>query len=150
MLKAIWKGIKWFFRVDTKTHNKVSRKHGFAHVKETVEPPVKVHGNPVTNNSMIMDTHERMVKLKKASTMTTTDSDTIESAKKVLWTPRSITHAHKELILSNCGFQRTVKQDGDIVFDPRLIQVINYAMNMYQAESVYEVEEMMRKNSMVE
>lgn len=150
MLKSIWKGIKWFFRVDTKTHNKVSRKHGFSHVKESVDEPVKVHGNPVTSNTMIMDTHERMVKLKKASTMTTTDSDTIESAKKVLWNPRSITQAHKELILSNCGFQRTVRQGNDIVFDPRLIQVINYAMNMYQAESVYEVEEMMRKNSIIE
>lgn len=150
MLKSIWKGIKWFFRVDTKTHNKVSRKHNFSHIKETVEPPVKVYGSPQTSNTMIMDTHERMVKLKKATTMTTTDSDTIESAKKVLWVPRSITQAHKELILSNCGFQRTVKQGNDIVFDPRLIQTINYAMNMYQAESVYEVEEMMRKNSIVE
>lgn len=150
MLKSIWKGIKWFFRVDTKTHNKVSRKHGFAHVKATVEPPVKVYGAPKIGSSPLKDTHDRMVKLKKSVTMTSSESDTIESAKKDLWMPSSIDMSHKEFILSNCGFQRTVRQGDDIVFDPRLIQVINYAMNMYQAELVHDVEEMMRKKSIVE
>jgi hypothetical protein len=150
MFRSIWEGIKWFFSVKEKTHNKISRKHGFSHIKAEVEPPVKVYGKPEIGSSPLKDTHDRMVKLKKTATMTSSESDTIESAKKDLWMPSSIDMSHKEFILSNCGFQRTVRQGNDVVFDPRLIQVINYAMNMYQAELVHDTEELLRKNSIVE
>lgn len=141
MLKAIWKGIKWFFTVKEKTHNSISRKHGFAHVKaNTYVDPIKVYGKPETQSADINETHAKMVELRQERYSTEREADTIEAAKKELWVPRGITSDHLDHILINCGFQKTVRQGDKLVYDPRLIQALNYSINMYAAKVASDLE----------
>lgn len=137
MLKSIWKGIKWFFYPNERYNTKIDRKHGFAHIKADpiVEPLIKVTGKPTFTSEDIQAIYIKMVEMNNTS-----EEDAIESAKRELWIPHGISKAHKELILANCGFKRNVPVYGVMEYGPRLIQAINYAMNMYSAKVAMEVQ----------
>lgn len=148
MFKSIWNGIKWFFSVNEKTHNKISRKHGFAHVKSNVDlPPIKVYGlDSNEKNNEIVETYKQLVQLFQEVKFTETEKGSIESAKKDIWIPRGITKDHLEHVLINCGFQKTPSRNGDPEFDPRLIQALNYAINMYSAKVSVDLEKVLLNN----
>lgn len=142
MFKSIWKGVKWFFSPNEQYDTKIDRKHNFAHRKAdlSVDPFIRVSGKPTNTSEEVQATYAKMVKIKKQETHSYIDDDTIELAKREVWIPHGISTAHKELILANCGFQRNVPTRGVMEYDPRLVQVINYAMNMYAAQVATEVQ----------
>jgi len=148
MLKAIWKGIKWFFNSPEKTHNKIARKHGFAHVRSNTQtPPIKVYGLGEGEQADIVKTYTQLTVLYKDRYLTDREIGAIEAAKKEIWIPRGITKEHLEHVLINCGFQRTPNFNGEQVFDPRLIQALNYAINMYSAKVASDLETVLSKNT---
>ncbi|QZA70648.1 hypothetical protein AH04_173 [Erwinia phage AH04] len=141
MFKAIWKGFKWFFSVKEKTHNSVSRKHGFTHVKVNAHAePIKVYGKPENQSADINETYDKMVELRQERYSTEREADTIEAAKKELWVPRGMTSDHLDHILVSCGFQKTIRQGDKLIHDPRLIQALNYGINMYAAKVASDLE----------
>lgn len=150
MLKSIWKGIKWFFSVKEKTHNSISTKHNHVVRQSPPEaPPMKVNDSVMNETQMFMSTYNSMVDVYADKSNGKLD-DVIEGAKRGLWVPHGITEDHKRLILANCGFQKTVQTKDGFDYDPRLIQAINYAMNMYSAEVSQQVERIIRQSSIVE
>jgi hypothetical protein len=143
MFKSIWKGIKWFFSLPDESKTKITRKHNHAHLPAVDKGyPIKVQTAPTAEpiveiyNEM-MDFYNNYTSGKKM--------DGVEGAKRFLWQPHRIQEAHKEHILSSCGFQKTHRQDGKDVYDPRLIHVINYAMNMQATEARRVVKELLTK-----
>lgn len=142
MFKAIWKGIRWFFSVNEKTHNKISRKHGFAHVKPNDQPiPVKVYGlDEQEKDNEIVEAYKQLVELFQEVKLTEAEKGSIEAAKKDIWFPRGITEKHLEHILISCGFQKYPGFGGKQEFDPRLLQALKYAINMYSAKVSVDLE----------
>lgn len=131
MFKSIWKGIKWFFNVPDESKVKITRKHNHAHIPATDKGhPIKVRTPPT--EAAISEIYEEMTRFRQDTNQEKMDG--VEAAKSSLWIPHRIQHVHKEHILATCGFAKTHRQDGKSVYDPRLIQVINYAMNMYGVE----------------
>lgn len=132
MLNKVWQGVKWFFTpVNFGKQNKVTRKHNFSHrpvedgnhVIKVTEPP---------KNDSIVDMYTKILQV--AEQEGRRERDAVEHAKGELWIPHGITTEHKEYILQVCGFQKTHLLKGEHVYDPRLIQAINMAMNMYSIE----------------
>lgn len=149
MFRSIWKGIKWFFSVKEKTHNSIGSKRGHIVKQPVPDAPIKVKGPGIGGTTVSIDSYNRMSEVYKASSNASND-DVIESAKRGLWVPHSLTEDHKKMILANCGFQKTVQTQDGFEYDPRLIQAINYAMNMYAGEVSQQVESILRQKSIVE
>lgn len=149
MLKSIWKGIKWFFSVNEKTHNGINRKRGHVVKQSIAGQPIKVTNSMACGDLSFVDSFKRMQTLHSAHASSDKE-DVIESAKSGLWIPHQITQGHKELILANCGFQKTHQTATGMEYDPRLIQAINYAMNMYASEFSFQVETVLQQSSIVE
>lgn len=140
MFKAIWKGIKWFFTISDGNGKNVIRKHKFSTRpgRSILEEPVVISGKPKCADKEISQVYAQLVETHNK--MGGNSPDVIESAKRELWSSRNITQKHKEHILALCGFQKSEFVLGERVYDPRLIQVINLAMNIYTSQIVNAVD----------
>lgn len=134
MIKTIWRGIRWFFTPDTGNEKKqITRKHNFAHVKpreeERVNSFVPRHPTPESQAYIDLVTLMQHLDLEQSKLQ-----DVVDAAKERLWVPRGITLDHMEVILQNCGYHRVANGKGGFGYDPRLIEVVTYAMNAYAAQ----------------
>ena len=144
MFKAIWKGVKWFFTISDGNNKKIIRKHKFSTRPGMgiIEESVTGSNKPKCNDKEISQVYAQLVETHKR--MGGNSPDVIESAKRELWSSHDITQKHKEHILALCGFQKTEYVRGERVYDQRLIQVINLAMNIYTSQMVSAVDDIVK------
>jgi len=134
MLKRIVKGLKWFFTPALAGEKKeVSRKPRFAHAKAMPREEYNTRITPAdtVGSEPYMNLVKHMEELKISDDEI---RDAIDLAKKKLWVPHDITRHDMEVILQNCGFARVADGQGKFHFDPRLIELVTYSMNVYSAQ----------------
>lgn len=132
MLKSILKPFKWLFSLPDESNTKVRGKMMHSHIKPSPQPMVNVR--MPKPNAKIIDTYNEMTAYHNESKDKSKFKDVGNGAKQELWIPHRITQEHKEHILASCGFTKDVVINGERVYAPQLIHVINYAMNMYCVE----------------
>ena len=128
--------IKKFFTIKDQNKLDLSRKVKFGTVPAKPDLTNNRYSvNPLSatpkDREAVNGTNQAIVGL--VNQMDPTERDAIEAAKKRLFKPFEITDAHKEHILQACGYQKDTMIGGERAYDPRLVAVINYSMNMYFA-----------------
>lgn len=134
MLKRIVKGLKWFFTPALSEDKKtINRKPRFAHAKPTKQNEYNTRITPA--DTMGSEVYTNLVKQMEEFKISDNEiRDAIDLAKSKLWIPHGITQQDMEVILHNCGFARVADGQGKFHFDPRLIELVTYSMNVYSAQ----------------
>lgn len=138
MLKAIWKGITWFFKQPDETSRKVRGKPMFSSPARTVNVGARI---PVTHNAEgkriateqeaeIQNVYQSLVNL------TESESHAIELAQSKRFGPLALTDNEVDYILNNA----------DIVHNrAQVVKAINLALNVQYVQHVAAVQEITAK-----
>jgi hypothetical protein len=146
MLKSILKGFKWLFTLPDESKTKINRKMNHAHLKPIAQPVVNAKMPPASKS--VRDV--MLTTIVYSNINDVTPENVMEKIKGEIGRGHGITQEHKEHILFSCGFQKTHLVNGIREFDPALLHVVNYSMNVMSSMASAEVDKIMQGNSPLE